>query len=76
MSEEKRQRMLIQMKIARQRAKIDGIEDINVWIMNTENSSMSKQEREKARQLAMAKARLEAAHKRRAEGSVVEGRIM
>ena len=73
MSEEKRQRMLIQMKIARQRAKIDGIEDINVWIMNTEKSSMSKQEREKARQLAMAKARLEAAHKRRAEGNVVEG---
>ena len=76
MSEEKRQRMLIQMKIARQRAKIDGIEDINVWIMNTDQSSLTNQEKEKARQMAIAKARLEAAHRRRAEGKSVEGKTI
>ena len=36
MSEEKRQRMLIQMKIAKKRAKIEGIEDVAQWITQTE----------------------------------------
>ena len=40
-SEEKRQRMLIQLKVARKRAKLDGIEDVNVWIMNTDQKSMT-----------------------------------
>ena len=40
-SEEKRQRMLIQLKVARKRAKLDGIEDVNVWIINTDQKSMT-----------------------------------
>ena len=40
-SEEKRQRMLIQLKVARKRAKLDGIEDVNIWIMNTDQKSMT-----------------------------------
>ena len=59
MSEEKRQRMLIQMKIAKKRAKIEGIEDVAQWITQTEANSKNNSEAARKAQLLMAKKRLE-----------------
>ena len=59
MSEEKRQRMLIQMKIAKKRAKIEGIEDVAQWITQTEANSKNNAEAARKAQLLMAKKRLE-----------------
>ena len=59
MSEQKRQQMLIQMKIAKKRAKIEGIEDVAQWITQTEANSKQSAEAAKKAQMLMAKKRLE-----------------
>ena len=59
MSEQKRQQMLIQMKIAKKRAKIEGIEDVAQWITQTEANSKQNAEAAKKAQMLMAKKRLE-----------------